>query len=110
MTEFNNMYNYMIDITKNEIQCINLYRFSKNKNTRRLMIFILEPFVNLINNNNLSIFYNTIVNINNTDNININININIEYDIIVLLVEQSINNIDIERLIGLLIESCKQIM
>jgi hypothetical protein len=103
MTEFNNMYNYMIDMTKNEIQCINLYKFSKNKNTRRLMIFILEPFVNLINNNNLSIFYNTLVNIEN-------ININIEYDIIVLLVEQSVKNIEIERLIGLLIESCKQIV
>ena len=123
MTEFNDTYNNMIDMAKTEIQCINLYEFSKQKKTRRLMIFILEPFINLINNTNFFIFYNTLVNIenininnNNINNNNINennINENniehIDYNTISLLVQES-TNIDIDLLIGLLIESCKQIV
>ena len=107
MTEFNDAYNNMIDMAKTKIQCINLYQFSKHKNTRRLMIFILEPFINLINNNSVSIFYNTLVNIENQ--INENHIEHIDYNTVALLVEQS-NDIDIDRLIGLLIESCKQIV
>jgi len=108
MTEFNDTYNNMIDMAKTQIQCINLYQFSKQKNTRRLIIFILEPFINIVNNNSVSIFYNTLVNIENNIN-NINNIEHIDYNTVSLLVQQS-NNIDIDRLIGLLIESCRQIV
>jgi hypothetical protein len=98
--EFNNVFNEVTIISLREVKWLSLLVYARHHVTRRLMIDILRPFIDVLRDNDIVYFLERLLDEDN------DMTGDIDSQLIRTIIERSENN-RLGRVIDLIIERCK---